>query len=106
MADVGTTMWFDAPVDHDVVNIDDLSYDTERYGELGIYYFADTGTPMRSFDAPHLTNIYDSAPYLHNGAAATLEEIWTRYDVLGRHGQTRDLTRGQFNDLIAYLKAL
>jgi hypothetical protein len=106
MADVGTTMWFDAPVDHDVVNIEDFSYDTDRYGELGIYYFADTGTPMRSFDAPHLTNIYDSAPYLHNGAAATLEEIWTRYDILGRHGQTRDLTRGQFNDLIAYLKAL
>ncbi len=106
MADVGTTMWFDAAVDHDVVNVEDLSYDTERYGELGIYYFADTGAPMRSFDAPHLTNIYDSAPYLHNGTAATLEEIWTRYDVLGRHGQTRDLNRGQFNDLIAYLKAL
>ena len=31
-----------------------------------------------SFDVPHLNNIYDSAPYLHNGIANTLEEIWTR----------------------------
>ena len=29
-------------------------------------------------DVPHLNNIYDSAPYLHNGIADTLEEIWTR----------------------------
>jgi cytochrome c peroxidase len=32
------------------------------------------------FDAPHLHNIYDSAPYLHNGIAPTLEEIWTVYN--------------------------
>ncbi len=105
-ADVGTTMWFDAPIDLDIVDVRDLAQDIEAYGELGLYYFKDTGTPTRSFDAPHLTNIYDSAPYLHNGAAPTLEAIWTRFDVLMQHGQTNDLTRGQFNDLIAYLKAL
>ena len=27
------------------------------------------------FDVPHLNNVYDSAPYLHNGIAETLEEI-------------------------------
>ena len=31
-------------------------------------------------DVPHLNNIYDSAPYLHNGIADTLEEIWTRFN--------------------------
>ncbi|MHC4415719.1 MAG: YVTN family beta-propeller repeat protein [Planctomycetota bacterium] len=105
-ADVGSTMWFDAPVDTTVVDTADLSLDIEQYGELGIYYFVDTGTPTRAFDVPHLNNIYDSGPYLHNGAAATLEEIWTRLDVLGEHGVTDDLTRRQLNDLIAYLKAL
>ncbi len=29
------------------------------------------------FDTPHLNNIYASPPYLHDGRAATLEEIWT-----------------------------
>ena len=36
------------------------------------------------FDAPHLLNIYDSAPYLHNGIAQTLEEIWTSVQSLRR----------------------
>ncbi len=104
--DVGSTMWFDAPVDLVAVDLADLSSDIEQFGELGLYYFVDSGTPTRAFDVPHLNNIYDSAPYLHNGAAATLEEIWTRFDVLSLHGATSDLTRRQLNDLIAYLKAM
>jgi YVTN family beta-propeller protein len=102
---VGTTMWFDAPVDPAAVDLADVSADVEQHGTLGLYYYVDTGTPTRSFDVPHLSNIHDSPPYLHNGAAATLEEIWTRFDVLTLHGVTGDLTRQQFNDLIAYLEA-
>ena len=58
------------------------------------------------FDVPHLNNIYDSAPYLHNGVSATLEEIWTRYNPYDRHGVTNDMTKDQLNDLIEYLKTL
>jgi YVTN family beta-propeller protein len=58
------------------------------------------------FDTPHLNNIYDSAPYLHNGIAATLEEIWTRYNPNDTHGVTNDMTKDQLNDLIEYLKTL
>ena len=58
------------------------------------------------FDTPHLSNIYDSAPYLHNGIAKTLEEIWTRYNVEDKHGMTNDMTKDQLNDLIEYLKTL
>jgi YVTN family beta-propeller protein len=56
------------------------------------------------FDTPHLNNIYDSAQYLHNGMAATLEEIWTRYNPEDRHGVTNDMTKDQLNDLIEYIK--
>jgi YVTN family beta-propeller protein len=71
----------------------------------------DVGTKMPldrkgRFDVPHLTNIYDSAPYLHNGIADTLEEIWTRYNPYDKHGVTNDLTKDQLNDLIEYLKTL
>ena len=58
------------------------------------------------FDVPHLNNIYDSPPYLHNGMAPTLEEIWTVYNPDDRHGVTNDLTKDQLNDLIEYLKTL
>jgi YVTN family beta-propeller protein len=71
----------------------------------------DIGTKMEfdgesKFDTPHLNNIYDSAPYLHNGIAATLEEIWTRYNPNDQHGVTNDMTKDQLNDLIEYLKTL
>jgi YVTN family beta-propeller protein len=58
------------------------------------------------FDVPHLNNIYDSAPYLHNGMAPTLEEIWTVYNPRDQHGVTNDMTKDQLNDLIEYLKTL
>ncbi len=58
------------------------------------------------FDAPHLLNIYDSAPYLHNGIAPTLEEIWTVYNPHDTHGVTNDMTKDQLNDLIEFLKTL
>jgi len=58
------------------------------------------------FDTPHLNNIYDSAPYLHNGIAETLEEIWTRYNPDDQHGVTNDMTKDQLNDLIEYIKTL
>jgi YVTN family beta-propeller protein len=58
------------------------------------------------FDIPHLTNIYESAPYLHDGRADTLEEIWTRFNPNDEHGVTNDMTKDQLNDLIEYLKTL
>ena len=61
---------------------------------------------VEAFDAPHLSNIYDSAPYLHNGVAETLEEIWTRFNPYDQHGMTNDMTKDQLNDLIEYLKTL
>jgi hypothetical protein len=58
------------------------------------------------FDTPHLNNIYASAPYLHDGRAATLEEIWTKYGKTEKHGVVNDLTKIQLNNLIDYLKSL
>ena len=58
------------------------------------------------FDTPHLNNIYASAPYLHDGRAKTLEEIWTIYGTDDKHGFVNDMTKMQLNDLINYLKSL
>lgn len=61
---------------------------------------------ITEFDSPNLNNIYESDPYLHDGSAQTLEEIWTVYDGNDRHGVVNDLTKNQLNDLIEYLKSL
>jgi YVTN family beta-propeller protein len=57
-----------------------------------------------SLDTPQLRNIALTAPYLHDGSAATLEEIWTVYNPHDQHGRTNDLTKDELNDLIEYLR--
>jgi cytochrome c peroxidase len=58
------------------------------------------------FDTPRLNDVYASAPYLHDGRAATLEEIWTKYGRTDKHGRVNDLSKIQLNDLVDYLKSL
>ncbi|MGO9434544.1 MAG: beta-propeller fold lactonase family protein [Terracidiphilus sp.] len=54
--------------------------------------------------APMLTNVALTAPYLHDGSARSLEEIWTVYNPDDKHGRTNDLTKDELNDLIEYLR--
>lgn len=58
------------------------------------------------FDTPHLNNVYASPPYLHDGRAKTLEEIWTLYGKTDKHGLTSDMSKIELNDLVEYLKSL
>ncbi len=60
----------------------------------------------RQFDTPQLRNLYQSAPYLHDGKALTLEELWTRFNPQDTHGISVDLSKSDLNDLIEYLKTL
>lgn len=55
-------------------------------------------------DTPQLRNVALTAPYLHDGSAQTLEEIWTVYNPHDQHGRTNDLTKDELNDLIEYLR--
>jgi YVTN family beta-propeller protein len=66
-----------------------------------------TGKPTDTtgvLDTPQLSNIALTAPYLHDGSAQTMEEIWTVYNPHDRHGRTNDLTKDELNDLIEYLR--
>lgn len=58
------------------------------------------------FDIPQLDRIYEKPPYLHNGEARTLEEIWTIYNPTDKHGVTSDMSKEQLNDLVEFLKTL
>ena len=78
-----------------------------NYSNLAL---ADVGTLKDNdnptmFDAPNLNNVYESAPYLHDGSAATLEEIWTKFNDNDEHGYANDMTKNQLNDLVEYMKS-
>jgi YVTN family beta-propeller protein len=57
-------------------------------------------------DVPQLTNVALTGPYLHDGSARTLEEIWTVFNPKDTHGVTNDLVKDELNDLIEFLKTL
>jgi YVTN family beta-propeller protein len=57
-------------------------------------------------DVPQLPNAAYSAPYLHDGSAKSMEEIWTVFNPHDTHGVTNDLQKDELNDLIEYLRTL
>ena len=59
-----------------------------------------------TIDIPHLVGAYASAPYLHDGRALTLEEIFTKYNPEHLHGSADSLTPAQLKDLLEYVKEL
>lgn len=68
-----------------------------------------TSTPydtIRAFDIPQLEGTVMKPPYLHNGEAQDLEEIWTKFNNEDKHGITSDMDKVQLNDLIEYIKTL
>jgi len=59
-----------------------------------------------TFDTPTLVEIWRTAPYLHDGSAATLRDVLTESNKGDRHGKTSHLTADQINDLVEYLLSL
>jgi len=58
------------------------------------------------FDTPSLRGVARTAPYLHHGQAATLEEVFTRHNARRRHGAAHLLTGRELADLVRYLESL
>ena len=59
-----------------------------------------------AFDTPHLLGVADTAPYLHDGRAQSLEELWTIYNTNDLHGVSSYMNKIQLNDLVEFLKTL
>jgi mono/diheme cytochrome c family protein len=59
-----------------------------------------------AFDTPSLLGVSDNAPYLHDGRAETLEEVFKRHNSKKQHGAAHLLSTDELSDLIAYLKHL
>jgi cytochrome c peroxidase len=58
------------------------------------------------FDTPALVELWRTAPYLHNGSAATIREVLTKGNLGDLHGKTSHLTPSQLDNLVEYLLSL
>jgi YVTN family beta-propeller protein len=58
------------------------------------------------FDTPTLIEAWRTAPYLHDGTAATMREVLTSGNPHDEHGKTAHLTPRQLDDLAAYVLSL
>ena len=99
-------------------SVDKFKKPITEYNRCSYCHSGPKGTNQKLFDvgtrkptdnpgllkSPMLTNIALTAPYLHDGSAHTLEEIWTVYNPDDKHGRTNDLTKDELNDLIEYLR--
>ncbi len=58
------------------------------------------------FDTPTLVEVWRTAPYLHDGRSASIEEVVTIHNVDDAHGKTSKLTPLQISDLVEYVLSL
>jgi len=58
------------------------------------------------FDSPTCHELWRTAPFLHDGSAATLMDMLTTHNEGDRHGKTSHLSEDELNALEAYLKSL
>ena len=58
------------------------------------------------FDTTVLVELWRSAPYLHDGSAATLREMLTTQNRSDLHGRTSHLTEQAIDELVEYLLSL
>ncbi|AUP77536.1 PKD domain-containing protein [Flavivirga eckloniae] len=64
------------------------------------------GKNLLALDVPTLKDVWATAPYLHNGAAKTLTEVFTTYNTNNSHGATSTLSTTEMAQLEAYLKQI
>ena len=62
-----------------------------------------TDQGAREFDTPSLVEVWRTAPYLHDGSAATLRDVLTARNRSQRHGRTSRLSEQELSDLVEYL---
>jgi cytochrome c peroxidase len=60
----------------------------------------DSGKPL---DTPTLVEVWRTAPYLHDGRAATMADVLTRCNPDDRHGATTSLSPDEIGQLAEYV---
>jgi len=101
------------------IDVDKRVLSDPRSSELGRFAITDSMDDIGSFKTSTLRNIALTAPYMHDGSLATLQEVVDHYnnggitrptdpvnDFLSGGIRPLDLTEGEKADLVAFLEAL
>ncbi len=64
------------------------------------------GGPLTGLDTPTLRGIWDTAPYLHDGSAPTLRDVFVARNREGKHGDVASLSDAELVQLERYLLEL
>ena len=84
------------------------------FSDIGRFEVSETEGDQGAFKTPHLRNILDSGPYMHDGHLKDLKEVLDFYIGAGNSNDFRDeeiheldhLTAQERTDLIAFMEAL
>jgi cytochrome c peroxidase len=78
------------------------------YGNKKKYVFGlgTDGERDREFVTPILIEAWRTAPYMYDGRAVTIQEVITTDNVNNKHGNTKDLTPQEVDDLAEYVNSL
>jgi cytochrome c peroxidase len=93
------------------------NFSDERLHNTGVAWrdgqYTDSGAGQGSFKTPTLREISRTAPYMHDGSLATLDEVIAYYDRGGNQSAALDpeirplrLTAAEKQSLIAFLRSL
>jgi len=89
------------------------SFGTPDYRNLredpGLFAITKESADRRRFQTPGLRNVARTAPYMHDGSLATLEDVVAHYDAGGRRPTAAGLAAlglsdGEKKDLVAFLR--
>lgn len=78
----------------------------KKFADRATHDIGTGDTTHRAYDTPALLRVSETAPYMHDGRAETLESIFTTHNPSRLHGNSADLSPEQLADMIAYLKSL
>jgi DNA-binding beta-propeller fold protein YncE len=62
-----------------------------------------SGAPLTGIDTPTLLGVWETAPYLHDGSAATIRDVLTTANPNGQHGFVEALNDKEVDQLVAYV---
>mgnify|MGYP005845196605 FL=1 len=73
------------------------------------HYDVGTGSGLdagKAFDTPTLVEVWRTAPYLHDGRAATMLDVFKKHNNDDKHGNTSGLTDEELADLVEFVLSL
>jgi DNA-binding beta-propeller fold protein YncE/cytochrome c peroxidase len=80
----------------------------EYYTDNKMYDVKTTGEDEvgRKLNVPTLREAWRTAPYLYDGRAATMKDVFTKFNKENMHGDTKNLSEQEINDLVEYVNSL